>query len=346
MIIKNKYQRFNKKNNIRTIAEIGQAHDGSLGLAHSYIDALKNTGISAIKFQVHFADAESSINEKFRKKFSYKDKTRYDYWKRIEFSKEEWARIFTHCKKNKLHFIASPFSMESVDLLQKIGCQTFKIASGEINNYLMIDKIIQLKKEVILSSGLSNFNEIDKTVKKIKKNKINLSILQCTTEYPTQVKNIGLNVINEIKKRYNVPSGLSDHSGNVNTLLAASAVGAELLEFHVTFHKKSFGPDSSSSIEVEKVGELVKNVNYIKECVGYKLDKSKIIINKKLKKIFSKSLAINKNLNKNQKIKIQGLETKKPGGKGIDAKDYKKIIGKTMNKNMTRNSFLNMKDIK
>ena len=165
----NKNLNLKKKINVRTIAEIGQAHDGSLGLAHSYIDALKYTGITDVKFQIHIADAESSEKEKFRKKFSYEDNTRYNYWKRIEFTKEQWAGLFNHCKKNKFNFVASPFSIEAVNLLKKIGCKTFKIASGEVNNYLMIDKIIKQKQEIILSSGLSNFKELDKTVNRIKK---------------------------------------------------------------------------------------------------------------------------------------------------------------------------------
>lgn len=331
---------------MRIIAEVGQAHDGSLGFAHSYIDSLKNSGVTDIKFQVHIANAESSKSEKFRKRFSYEDRTRLDYWKRIEFTKEQWLGLFNHCKKNKVNFVASPFSMDAVELLKKIGCKTFKIASGEVNNYLMIDSIIKLKKEIIISSGLSNFSELDQVVKRIKKNKIKLSVLQCTTQYPSEISNIGLNVINEMKKRYKLPAGLSDHSGNTNTLLAATAVGAELLEFHVTFSKKSFGPDSESSIEISKVKELVENINYIKKCIEIKIDKSKVKINKKLKKMFSKSLAINKDLYKNQKIKIQDLETKKPGGKGIEAKDYKKIIGKILNKDLSRNSFLDIKDFK
>ena len=331
--------------NVRTIAEIGQAHDGSLGFAHSYLDALKNTGISDIKFQIHIADAESSDKEKFRKKFSYEDKTRYDYWKRIEFTKEQWFGLFEHCKKNKFNFIASPFSMEAVNLLKKLGCRTYKIASGEVNNYLMIDNIVKQKKEIILSSGLSNFQELDKTVKRIKKNKINLSILQCTSEYPSNFKTIGLNVIKEMKNRYKVPTGLSDHSGEINTLLAATAVGAELMEFHVTFSKKSFGPDSTSSIEISKVKELIESINYIHNCVKYKVNKSNLKINMKVKKMFSKSLAINKNLYKNHKIKIEDLESKKPGMLGINTKYYKKVIGKKLKKNLRKNDFLRLKDL-
>jgi len=186
----------------RIIAEIGQAHDGSLGIAHSFIDSLKGTGISSIKFQVHIAEAESSKEENFRKKFSYKDKTRFDYWKRIEFNKNEWIGIKKHCENEGFEFIASTFSIAGINLLNSIGLKTFKIASGEVNNYLMIDKLINLKKEIILSSGLSNYNELDLIVKKINKSKIPLSVLQCTSEYPTSPKNIGLNIIIEKKKRY------------------------------------------------------------------------------------------------------------------------------------------------
>ena len=119
------------------IAEIGLSHDGSLGSAHAYIDALVGTGINAIKFQTHIAQAESSSEEQFRVKFTNKDKTRYDYWKRIEFSLDQWAEIKRHCEKVNLKFIASPFSIKAVNVLNKINTKFYKIASGEINNYLM-----------------------------------------------------------------------------------------------------------------------------------------------------------------------------------------------------------------
>lgn len=345
MSIRNKYQYNPKMRNLRIIAEIGQAHDGSFGLAHSYIDSLKNSGITDIKFQVHIADAESSKHEKFRKKFSLVDKTRYDYWKRIEFTEQQWSSLFQHCKKNNLRFVASPFSIKAVELLKKIGCKTFKIASGEVNNYLMIDKITKLKKEIILSSGLSNFGELDKCVKRIKKKNINLSVVQSTTEYPSKVENIGLNVIDEIRRRYRVPAGLSDHSGNKNTLLAATALGAELIEFHVTFDKNSYGPDSKSSIVVSEVKELIDGINYIKKCIFNPVNKSTNHINKKIKKLFSKTLAVNKDLFKGHKLMVDDLETKKPGNLGVSAENYKKVLGRKINKNLKRNSFLKSTDL-
>jgi N,N'-diacetyllegionaminate synthase len=122
------------------IAEIGQAHDGSLGILHSFIDALKNTGIDAVKFQTHIAKAESSIYEPFRVEFSYEDKTRFDYWKRMEFSLDEWKEIKKHCDDVGLEFMSSPFSNLAVDYLEEIGIKKYKIGSGEVSNFLMLEK--------------------------------------------------------------------------------------------------------------------------------------------------------------------------------------------------------------
>jgi N-acetylneuraminate synthase len=324
----------------RIIAEIGQAHDGSLGIAHSFIDSLKGTGISSVKFQVHIADAESSKKEKFRKKFSYKDKTRFDYWKRIEFNKNEWIGIKKHCENEGFEFIASTFSIAGVNLLNSIGLKTFKIASGEVNNYLMIDKLINLKKEIILSSGLSNYDELDLIIKKINKSKIPLSVLQCTTEYPTSPKNIGLNLITEMKKRYKKNLiGFSDHSGNKNAILAATTLGADLIEFHVIFNKKMFGPDSFSSIEINEVKELVDGIKFIRECTNNPINKDNTI-NKNVRKIFFKSLAINKNINKGEIISINDLETKKPSNMGMDTIFYKKILNKKITRNLKSGDFI------
>ena len=143
------------------IAEIGQAHDGSLGILHSYIDAVSKTNANAIKFQTHIAEAESSPQEKFRINFSYEDKTRQEYWNRMSFELKSWIEIKEHCEDCGLEFLSSPFSIAAVDLLEEIGVDKYKIGSGEISNYLMLDKIAQTGKEVFISSGMSDFNELN-----------------------------------------------------------------------------------------------------------------------------------------------------------------------------------------
>jgi len=175
------------------IAEIGQAHDGSLGILHSYIDALATTGVDAIKFQTHIAEAESSAAEPFRVNFSYEDATRYDYWQRMSFTLEQWKGIKAHCDEVGLEFMSSPFSQAAVDLLETVGVQRYKIGSGEVNNFLMLEKIANTGKPIILSSGMSSFEEIAAAVDFLEPYGNELSILQCTTSYPTPPERIGLN---------------------------------------------------------------------------------------------------------------------------------------------------------
>ena len=333
------------KNNVYIIAEIGQAHEGSLGILHSYIDALANTGIDAIKFQTHIAEAESSEYEPFRVKFSYEDDTRYDYWKRMEFTLEQWKEIKSHCDDVGLEFLSSPFSNMSVDWLEEIGVEKYKIGSGEVNNFLMLEKIAKTGKDIILSSGMSSFAELDDTLAFLKPYGNHVSILQCTTKYPTQAQDIGLNVMNELRQRYELPVGLSDHSGTIYPSLAAVSQRAEILEFHVIFDKNMFGPDSKSSLTIEEIKQLVQGVRFIETSLCNSINKEDNSQFKKLKEIFEKSLAINKDMKAGDTISFDDLEAKKPFGYGISAKEYKKVLGKKINKDISKWDFLNEEDI-
>lgn len=328
-----------------TIAEIGQAHDGSLGMLHAYIDAVAKTGVDAIKFQTHIADAESSIHEPFRVHFSKQDKTRFDYWKRMEFTQEQWIEIGKHCKDVGLQFMSSPFSNAAVDILEKAEVECYKIGSGEVTNFLLLKKVIETNKPIIISSGMSSFEELDKTVAFLKQHKVNFSILQCTTSYPTKPENYGFNVIQELKDRYGVKVGFSDHSAKVATGIAAVALGAEIIEFHVVFDKKMFGPDVSSSLTMEEASELVEGISQIEKALKHPVDKSQSEQFKELKDIFEKSLAVNKSLAEGHTLTFSDLEAKKPKGFGIDASEFEKIIGKKITKDLNQWDFLTHDDI-
>ena len=327
------------------IAEIAQAHDGSLGTAHAYIDALSKTGVHAIKFQTHIAEAESSIYEPFRVKFSKQDKTRFDYWKRMEFTLEQWKELKAHCNEVGLEFMSSPFSNAAVDVLEEVGVNRYKIGSGEVTNFLLLEKIAQTKKPVILSSGMSSYDELDKAVDFLKSKDVEYSILQCTTSYPTQPEQYGLNVISELKKRYNVPVGFSDHSAKLETCVAAVALGAEILEFHAVFNKQQFGPDVTSSLTIDDISALVTSVNNIEKALQHPVNKNDNSSFKNLKSIFEKSLAINKDLKKGHQLTFDDLEAKKPANKGIAATYFNSIIGKTINRDMKQWDFLTQQDL-
>ena len=327
------------------IAEIAQAHDGSLGMAHAYIDAVAKTGCNAIKFQTHIAEAESSIHEPFRVKFSKQDASRIDYWKRMEFTLEQWIGLKEHCEKVGLEFISSPFSNAAVDLLEKIGVKRYKIGSGEVNNFVLLEKVAQTQKPIIISSGMSSFEELDKTIEFLKFREVEFSILQCTTAYPTQPKEFGLNVIKELKDRYKVSIGFSDHSSSIEACIAATALGAEILEFHVVFNKEMFGPDAKASLTMKETTNLVKAVKNIELANQHPVNKSDNSKFDSLKSIFEKSLAINKHLKSGDVVSFSDLETKKPKGLGILAFEYEKVIGKKLKRDLKQWDFLNYEDL-
>jgi N,N'-diacetyllegionaminate synthase len=327
------------------IAEIAQAHEGSIELAHDYIEALSKTGADAVKFQVHIAEAESSIHEPFRVKLDTQDKTRFDYWKRMEFSLDQWKELKKHCDDAGVEFLASPFSNAAVDLLEEVGVKSYKIGSGEVNNFLLLEKISHTGKPVILSSGMSSFEELDESVKFLKREKVAFSILQCTTSYPTHPENYGLNVIGELKERYGVPVGYSDHSAKIETCIAATALGAEILEFHAVFSRESFGPDASSSLEIDEITNLVKAVRNLELAIANPVNKNENSQYAELKNIFEKSLSVNKNLSVGHILTFEDLEAKKPKGLGIEAHKFKGVLGKRINKELKQWDFLNDVDL-
>ena len=327
------------------IAEIGLSHDGSLGTAHSYIDALANSGTDAIKFQTHIADAESSDFEPFRVNFSKQDKTRQQYWKRTEFTIEQWMGLKKHCEDLNIEFISTPSSISAVELLEKLNVARFKVGSGDTSNLLLLKRLGKTRKPILLSSGMSSFEELETSIVFLRKFGNPLTIMQCTSKYPTGPKDWGLNVIQELKNRFELPVGFSDHSGTIYASLAAAVMGAEVFEFHVVFDKRQFGPDVSSSITIDQVKILTEGIKAIQTAMNNPLNKNNISQCEDLKKMFGKSLSVNKNKKAGEIIKFEDLESKKPSEYGISAIEFEKVIGKTLNKNLAKWSFLNWEDL-
>ncbi|MGB3590696.1 MAG: N-acetylneuraminate synthase family protein [Nonlabens sp.] len=331
---------------MKLIAEIAQAHDGSLGILHSYIDALAATGVDAIKFQTHIAQAESSIHEPFRVNFSYEDQTRYDYWERMEFTQQQWQGIADHCEKVGLEFWSSPFSNAAVDLLESVGVYGYKVGSGEVSNFLLLEKIAQTGKPLIISSGMSSLQELDKTVAFLENKKVDFAILQCYTAYPTSPSQYGLNVIGELKSRYpDKTIGFSDHSAGTVSNIAAVALGAEILEFHAVWDKRMFGPDAQASLEIDEIKQLVDDVSKLTIALENPINKNDNSAFAKVKSIFEKSLAVNKSLKKGDVLTFDDLEAKKPKGYGIAASSFDKVIGKKLTVDKGAFEFLNEDDL-
>src|SRR5688500_7871545 len=187
------------------IAEIAQTHDGSLGQAHAFIDAIARTGAHAVKLQTHIAAAESTPAEPWRVKFSKQDATRYEYWKRMEFTAEQWQGLKDHADERGLLFLSSPFSVEAVELLTKVGVAAWKVASGEVSNPVLFEAMAAARLPFILSSGMSPWSEIDGGVAQVRAKQLPLALLQCTSRYPTPPQKLGLNVMTQMRERYGCP---------------------------------------------------------------------------------------------------------------------------------------------
>lgn len=327
------------------IAEIGQAHDGSLGNVYAFIDEMACCGVNTMKFQMHIAAAESSALEPFRVKFSKQDATRFDYWKRMEFSFDQWVAIKSYTEAKGMQFLCSPFSMQAFEWMEELGVNRYKIASGELGNFLLLDAIARTGKPVILSSGMSSFNDIEIAIQRLNKYGNQVELMQCTTAYPTPAKKVGLNVLTELAEKFNLPVGLSDHSGEIYPGLAAASLGAKHIEFHVAWHKGQFGPDTTSSLIPEQVTQLVDGVKFINEMQLNPIDKDAFANElSPLKTMFGKSLAWRKPLKKGAIITADDLESKKPGGQGINADLYETILGKKLKYDVLEQSFVKEQD--
>ena len=331
---------------IEIIAEIAQAHDGSLGRAYTFIDIAKECGADAVKFQTHIAEFESSIDEPWRIKFSPQDELRYDYWKRMEFTEEQWKGLFQHAKSLGLEFIGTPFSTESYEMLKRIGVTRWKISSGEIGNRFLMEKFAEDKPEVYMSTGMSDWDEIDRAVDYLTGNGVKLKLYQCTTRYPVPPEKVGLNVIAEMKARYNLPVGLSDHSGEIYAPLAAAALGAEMIEVHLCMNKKDFGPDVSSSLDCDGLKELVTGIRQIETMRNNPIDKDKESVELEgTKRIFSKSLYLRRDMKEGEIIQKSDLIAKKPcNGIGFDKLDL--VLGKCVLRDLKEGHLLDMSDLK
>jgi N-acetylneuraminate synthase len=326
------------------IGEVGQAHDGSLGTAHAFIDAIAKAGADAVKFQTHIAAAESSSQETFRIKFSQQDATRYDYWRRMEFTADQWAGLAAHACERGLVFLSSPFSDEAVDLLERVGMPAWKIASGEVTNPLLLERIAQTGKPVLLSTGMSSLAEIDQAVAAVRGYHLALAVMQCTSKYPSQPEDIGLNLLRFFQERYQLPVGISDHSGKIYTGLAATTLGAKLVEVHVTLSRDMFGPDVPVSLTPVELGQLVEGVRFIESALAHPVDKDQLSRDlEPMRSMFGKSLVARQNLPAGTVVKRADLAARKPGT-GLPAAKIDRWVGQRLKRDVTAGSFLQAAD--
>jgi N-acetylneuraminate synthase len=328
------------------IGEVAQAHDGSLGLAHAFIDAIADAGADAVKFQTHIAAAESTSGEPWRVKFSRQDATRYDYWKRMEFTEEQWRGLKQHADERGLLFLSSPFSLEAVELLARLDMAVWKVASGEVGNRPMFERILATGRPVLVSSGMSPLVELDAAVAPVLERGTPLAVLQCTSAYPCPPEQVGLNLLPVFRERYGCAVGLSDHSGTIYPGLAAVTLGAEVLEVHVTMSRQMFGPDVVASVTTSELRQLVEGVRFVERMMATPVDKdAAAAAAAPLRTLFTKSVVARVDLPAGTLLRTEHLTVKKPGT-GIPAARLPELVGARLERSVRADELLADTDLR
>ena len=332
------------KDEVLIIGEIAQAHDGSLGFAHAYIDAVADAGADVVKFQTHIAASESTRQEPWRVKFSYEDDLRYDYWERMQFTEEQWKGLKDHAEERGLVFLSTPFSVDAAMMLDRMGMTMWKISSGEVSNPWLLDFILSTGKPIIFSTGMSTEFEIEQYAQNLASHNAQYALLQCTTNYPVVPERIGLNVLADFIKKYPLV-GLSDHSGEMWPSLSAVTMGAKIVEVHVCLSKYDFGPDVPASLTQEKFAEMIKGIRYISKMKNNPVNKDSVSSElSRNSQIFAKSVCARIPIPKGTVLTREMLALKKPSN-GIPAREVEYIIGKKVNRNFDVDEFIKQSDI-
>ncbi len=327
------------------IAEVAQGHDGSLGAAHAFIDVISDAGADAIKFQTHVAAAESTLDEPFRVRFSLQDETRYAYWKRMEFTAEQWQGLADHALERGLIFLSSAFSLEAVELLARIGMPAWKVGSGEVASEEMIAAMAATGAPILLSTGMSTMSEIAAVVDKFGALGANFALLQCTSRYPTPLEEVGLNVLDQFRTKFACPVGLSDHSGTPWPSLAALARGIDLLEVHVTMHPKAFGPDVTASLTPDQLRLVVEARAAFETMLTNPVDKDSLVDSlSAMRQLFGKSIALVRSMPAGTVLTRDMLAAKKPAT-GIPCSEIGTVVGRRLRRDVRPDRLLRREDL-
>jgi len=325
------------------IAEIACQHGGNMSAAKRLVDAAKKAGADIAKFQLHIAEAEmvsGSIN--------FWGGSMDEILKRANFRTQgEHKQVADYCKKVGIQYLCTPFCIEAVDILEKIGTEAYKTGSGELTNLPIMRHIARKRKPMIVSTGMSKMEEIADTVKVLKAEKAEFMITHCLSEYPAKYEHMNLGLINELKKRFGVLVGWSDHSTEINSAVAAVALGAKVIEKHFTLPSLR-GPDDNVSLKPKKFKEMVSAIRKIERALG---DEKVISKEEQVVRDWAHhSVVAVRDICQGEAFSLKNLAPKRPGcgipARYLDPMYSRKILGKKAARNLNRDTILQWKDVK
>lgn len=332
------------------IAEAGVNHNGDINIARKMVEIAANSGADAIKFQTFIADrlvSRKADKANYQKRFSDKEETQFEMIKKLELSKNDHLTLLSVALENNIHFLSSPFDLESIELLNQLGIDTFKIPSGEITNLPYLKKIGGLQKKVILSTGMATLSEVGKALDILFTegiSKDNLIVLHTNTEYPTPFEDVNLSAMITIRDSFNIAVGYSDHTPGIEVAIAAVALGATIIEKHFTLDREMEGPDHKASLEPNELANMISAIRNIEKALGdgiKKPSKSEMINIH----IARKSIHYSFDLECGHVLNEKDFQMIRPGN-GISPMELHKVLHRELVKDVISGTQVNWEDIR
>ena len=327
------------------IAEAGVNHNGSIKLAKKLIDIAKEAGVDAVKFQTfHVEELVILKSKKANYQDRAKEKTQYEMLKALELSFDEFRELKKYCDNSNIEFISTPYDIKSVEFLNGIGVERFKVASADLINKPLIEAIVKTKKQIILSTGMATLGEIDRTISFIYNlGNENIILLHCTTSYPTSYDQVNMNILHTLEEAFGLPVGYSDHTLGIEIPIMAVTMGAKVIEKHFTLDHTMEGPDHFASLEPSELKKMVKTIRNVEKAFGIK---RKEITDNEKKNIFymRRSMHASIDIKIGEVIKANNIKITRPFD-GIESWYIDIIIGKKIKNNIKKDDPIRWEDL-
>lgn len=326
------------------IAEAGVNHNGSLDLAKKLVDVAKDAGADCIKFQTYISQnivSKHALKAEYQKRNTMIEESQYDMLKKLELSFNDFRELNKYCKSKKIDFMSTAFDFDSIDFLNSISMGIWKIPSGDITNLPYLIRIAKLNKPMILSTGMSTLSDIRNAIKVLADNgDSELTILHCTTEYPTPYDDVNLRAMLTIKDEFGTKVGYSDHTKGIEVAMAAVALGATMIEKHFTLDRNMVGPDHKASLEPDELKTMIESIRHIELALGTGL-KQPAESEKKNIVVARKSIIAKKDIKLGEIFTEENLTVKRPGN-GISPMQWFEVIGKIAKKDFREDELIEL----
>jgi len=328
------------------IAEAGVNHNGSVETAKKMVEVASLAGADAVKFQTFKAErliSTTAAKAEYQKKTAVGRQSQLEMVKELELDSGSFRELFDYCRQKEIEFLSSPFDLESVDLLAELGLEIFKIPSGEITNLPFLRKIGGLKRKVILSTGMSEMEEIADALSVLLTagtEKKDITVLHCNTEYPSPIEDVNLRAMLTIRDTFGVDIGYSDHTLGIEVAVAAAALGAVVIEKHFTVDRAMEGPDHSSSLIPNELAAMVSAIRNVEKALG---DGVKRPSPSELKNrdVVRKSIVAARSIKKGEIFSERNITAKRPGD-GICPMQWDRVLGKVAGRDFCQDELIEL----